>query len=365
MNPVQIDFARNPMLVYWETTRACALSCRHCRACAMPFSDPRQLTHEEGLKLLREIKEFGNPTPHLVLTGGDPLERPRLLEVIDYAVELGIKVSMTPAATDKLSLDVFKQLKAHGVDSVALSLDGHTAEKHDGIRRVPGCFDITMQAAKWAGEAGLPLQINTLVTKETAPDLPEVYKLLHSFPLMRWSLFFLIAVGRGAELNEMEPEKGEELMRWVHDLVGKSPFQIKTTEAPSYRRVSHELMHEAGMTAADIRNTSVHRGYGIRDGNGIVFVSHIGEVYPSGFLPIVAGNVRMEPLWKIYRDSKVFAAVRDVNNFEGKCGYCEFRKICGGSRARAYVHTGNPTASDPFCPYQPVRPRELVGAAAS
>lgn len=363
MNPTAVDFTKNPMLVYWETTRACALSCRHCRASAMPDAHPNQLTHEEGLRLLDNIAAFGEPSPHLVLTGGDPLERPRLFELIAYAREKGIKVSITPAATTKLTKEILQQLKDAGIDSVAYSLDGSTAEKHDSIRRVPGCYDRTIQAAHWAGEVGLPLQINTLVSDETCDDLPATYELMHSFPLMRWSLFFLIAVGRGAELQEMAPERGEALMNWVYDLAKVSPFQIKTTEAPAYRRVAHDRMVEAGMSPSDMRRTSVHRGYGIRDGNGIVFVSHEGDVYPSGFLPIKAGSVRMQSLVDIYRSSKVFLNVRDVNNFDGKCGYCEFRKICGGSRARAFAHTGNPAGSDPFCAYQPkVETRELVGA---
>jgi radical SAM protein with 4Fe4S-binding SPASM domain len=291
------------------------------------------------------------------------LERPQLFELIAYARSLGIKVSITPAATPKLTREVLVRLKNAGIDSVAFSLDASTAERHDSIRQVPGCFDKTMQAAKWAGEVGLPLQINTLVSQETSDDLPAVYELMHSFPLMRWSLFFLIAIGRGAELNEMSAEDGEQLMHWVYDLAQKAPFQIKTTEAPSYRRIAHEHMVKAGLTALEMKHTSVHRGYGIRDGNGIVFVSHEGYVYPSGFLPVSAGNVRIQTLSKIYRESQVFLSIRDVNSFEGKCGLCEYRKICGGSRARAFAHTGNPEASDPFCPYEPkVEAKELVGA---
>lgn len=353
-------FARNPMLVYWETTRACALACRHCRASAMPCADPEELTHEEGLKLIDQIAEFGRPLPHLILTGGDPLDRQRLDEIVKYARSKDIRVSITPAATPKLSFQTFKDLKDAGIQGIGLSLDGATAESHDAIRQVPGCFDITIQAAKWGGELELPLQVNTLVCKETADELPEVYKLLHEFPVERWSLFFLISVGRGKQLNEMDPADGEELMRWVYDLSRTAPFQIKTTEAPSYRRVYQDKMLEAGMTVEQIRQSSVWRGYGIRDGNGIVFISHIGEVYPSGFLPLHSGNVRSQPLADIYRNSDVFRKVRDVDNFSGKCGVCEYRAICGGSRARAYAYTGDPAGSDPFCPYYPQRPGELI-----
>lgn len=355
VHPDHVNFAERPMLVYWETTQACPLACRHCRASAMPYAHPLQLSYEEGEHLLSDIAAFGNPLPHLVLTGGDPLRRERLFDLIACARSKGIKVSITPAASPSLTKETFEQLKAAGIDSIALSLDGSTAERHDDIRQVPGTFDITIKAAKWAGEVGLPLQINTLVSDETASDLPAIFELMHSFPLMRWSLFFLIAVGRGRQLNEVEPALAEKLMHWIQVLVPQAPFQIKTTEAPSYRRVAAEAMKAEGMHADAVRKTSVHAGYGIRDGNGIVFVSHVGDVYPSGFLPLQAGNVREAPLIEIYQNSDVFQRVRDVDAFAGKCGYCEYRRICGGSRARAFAHTGNPAGSDPICVYEPAR----------
>ena len=343
------------MLVYWETTQACPLSCRHCRANAMPDPHPLQLGLDEARQLIEDIASFGNPLPHLVLTGGDPLQRENLFDLIALARARGIKISITPAASPLLTKETFIKLKEAGIDSIALSLDGSSAAKHDDIRQVPGTFEITMKAARWAGEVELPLQINTLVTDETADDLDSIYELLHSFPLMRWSLFFLIAVGRGEQLNELPPAPAEELMNWIHDLVPQAPFQIKTTEAPSYRRVASERMKSMGMNSTQIRFTSVHSGYGIRDGNGIVFVSHLGHVYPSGFLPVDAGSIRHQSLKQIYQESPVFKNVRDVDHFEGKCGECEYRRICGGSRARAYAHSGNPAASDPICAYQPSR----------
>lgn len=352
-NPTIDGYSTNPLLVYWETTRACALSCRHCRASAMPTAHPLELTNAEGFGLLEQIASFGNPMPHLVLTGGDPLRRKDIFTLIAKARELGIEVSITPAAGPDLTRDVVFQLKDAGIDSVALSLDASTAEAHDSIRQVQGCFAKTMEAAKWLGEAGLPLQVNTLLSAETASDLPAIYDLIQSFPVMRWALFFLISVGRGKQLQEVTPEQAEEIMRWTYGLSRTAPFQIKTTEAPSFRRVVKDLMTEAGMSGEEMRRSSVRRGYGIRDGNGITFVSHMGDVYPSGFLPLKAGNIRTKSLVDIYRSSEVFLKVRDVNNFEGKCGLCEYRKICGGSRARAFAHTGNPAGSDPVCIYEP------------
>jgi radical SAM protein len=347
------DYSGYPMLVYWEMTQACALACRHCRAEAVSTPHPRQLTHTESMGLLRQIAAFGNPLPHLILTGGDPLQRADLYEIIDEARRLGLTVSITPSATATLTREVLAKLKLHGVESLGLSLDGSTAARHEAVRGVEGCFDWTIRAAKAAAELGIPIQINTLVSQETAGDLPAIYELLKDIAVMRWSLFFLIAVGRGKELQPITPEHGETLMRWVYDLAQKAPFAIKTTEAPSYRRVALNRMREDGWTAAEIAQTPVYRGFGIRDGHGIMFVSNQGDIYPAGFLPLATGNVRVDQLAEVYRDSPIFRALHDPEVFRGKCGRCEYRTLCGGSRARAFAHTGDPLGSDPFCPYQP------------
>lgn len=347
------DFARNPMLVYWEMTQACGLACKHCRAEAMLRSHPLQLDRKESSRLLKQIAGFGDPMPHLILTGGDPLQREDLFDIIDEARSLGIGVSITPAATPRLTREVIRRLKAHGIQALGLSLDGSDAARHEAVRGVRGCFQWTMDAARIAGELGLPIQVNTLVSQETVDDLPAIYELLKTFPMMRWSLFFLIAVGRGKALQEVTPETGELLMNWVYDLAQKAPFAIKTTEAPSFRRISLDRMRQNGKHAAEIKQSSVYNGFSIRDGHGIVFVSHIGDVFPSGFLPLRVGNIRTRELSAIYRDSNEFRALHNPDMFHGKCGECEYRHICGGSRARAFAHTGDPLQSDPLCPYQP------------
>jgi AdoMet-dependent heme synthase len=353
------------MLVYWEMTQACALSCRHCRAEAMPFPHRQELTCGESKDLLRQIVDFGAPLPHLILTGGDPLSRIDVYELIDYGHALGLEISITPSATPALTKDALNKLKRHGIQSLGLSLDGSNAERHDAIRAVPGCFERTMAAVKHAGQLGLPIQVNTLVAEETADDLPAIYQLLTNFPITRWSLFFLIAVGRGKALREISPERGEELMNWIFDLALEAPFAIKTTEAPSYRRIALNRMHASNTSAAEIKSSSVYKGFQIRDGHGIVFVSSIGEVYPSGFLPLRCGNMRSNSLVQIYRDSHLFRALHSPDRFQGKCGACEVRHICGGSRARAFAHTGNPLQSDPFCPYQPSSPAGRAEITAS
>ena len=347
------DYSNNPLIVYWEMTRACALACRHCRAEAMPFADPRQLSEDEGTRLLEQIVAFGSPIPHLVLTGGDPLERSDLYRLISHAVGMGISTSITPAATPKLTPDAILKLRDHSIDSLGLSLDGSCPERHDAIRRVDGCFDVTIRAARAAQEFAIPIQVNTLVSQETVDDLPAIYELLKTFKVMRWSLFFLIAIGRGSVLQELTPEDAESLMEWIYELSKAAPFAIKTTEAPSFRRVALQKMRSEGRTPDEIRGSSVLRAFGIRDGSGIVFVAHDGDVYPSGFLPLAAGNVRESELADIYRTSPLFQAMRMPAEFKGKCGYCEHRALCGGSRARAFAHTGYVLNSDPLCVYQP------------
>ncbi len=349
------DFSRNPMLVYWEMTQACGLACRHCRAEAMANPSPLELSTAEGKSLLKQIKEFGTPLPHLILTGGDPLSRQDIYPLLDFAGELGLEVSITPSATAELTDDAIARLRRHGIQSLGLSLDGSSAEKHDAIRGIPGTFKRTVAAAKQAGQLGIPIQVNTLVSEETAADLPAVYELLRSsFPVMRWSLFFLISVGRGKALNEVSPAEGERIMEWVLELVPQAPFTVKTTEAPSYRRLAIAKMRAAGISYAEMKDTGVYQGFQIRDGHGIVFVSSQGEIFPSGFLPLSCGNVRTGSLVEIYRNSETFRSLHSPAQFHGKCGVCEYSYICGGSRARAYAHSGDALGADPFCPYEPV-----------
>jgi len=357
------DYSLTPLNIYWEMTQACALACRHCRAAAMPHAHPGQLTHEESIALLRQIPQFGDPMPTLILTGGDPLERPDLLELVDEARRLGISVSITPAATEALTRDVLERLRDHGVSGLGLSLDGSTAARHDAIRGVLGTFGRTLDAIGWAQELGLPLQVNTLVTAETAPDIPAVYELLEPRGLARWSLFFLISVGRGTVLEPLPPEDGEELMRWVHRTSRRAPFVVATTEAPSYRRVAVEVLREEGVSPEEIRRSPIMRSFGVRDGHGVVFVSHLGEICPAGFLPLPVGDVRTDSLVDVYRTASLFRSLHDPRQFGGRCHHCQYQQMCGGSRARAYAAFGDPLAEDPFCTYVPPAYAKLVEAA--
>jgi radical SAM protein len=347
------DYSASPRYVYWEMTQMCGLACRHCRATSKRVGHPDELTTQEGKALLRDVASFGGTPPTMIFSGGDPLERKDLWELLDYAFGLGIPTAVTPSATPTLTRDHFVKLKAHGVSAVSMSLDGSNSQRHDGIRNVGGCFDYTMAAWDWTAELGIPLLVNTVVSETTADDVAAIYALLRTKKLVRWSLFFLIAVGRGRYLGPVTTERAEQIMRWMHEVSLDAPFIIGSTEAPSYRRIALEAMRVGGWTPAQIAATPLAAGFGIRDGNGVVFVSKTGEVYPTGFLPLSGGNVRGRGVVDIYRNSTLFTEIRDLTKLKGTCGACEYRSICGGSRARAYAQTNDPLESDSLCTYQP------------
>jgi MoaA/NifB/PqqE/SkfB family radical SAM enzyme len=264
------DYARTPINVYWENHKGMCIGMPPLPRRSGAGAAPHAVTFDEGVAFLRQIREFGDPVPQLILTGGDPLTRPDLFDLIDEARKLGIGVSITPVATPALTRDVLIGLKEHSVEGLGLSLDGSTAARHHSIRGIPGIFDRTIQAMRWAQELEMPLQVNTLVAAETADDLPAIYELLKSLGVAQWSLFFLISVGRGKVLEPLSPEEGEKLMSWIYETSRIAPFVVATTEAPSYRRVALERMRLEGLTGEQIKGSSAYRGFGIRDGNGIV-----------------------------------------------------------------------------------------------
>lgn len=351
-----LDITQRPLLVYWELTRACELACRHCRAEAMPERHPDELTTEEGYKLLDQLTAFGQPLPHIVITGGDPLKRPDLWKLIRAARQRGFTVAITPSGTYALTPEIVQRFKTEGIWMMALSIDGSTAERHDGIRMVSGSFAQTVDAARWARDAQMPIQVNTLVCEQTADDLPAIYELITALGAARWSLFFLIQVGRGKGLEEVSPAHSERICEWLFEKANEGKVDIKTTEAPHFRRVA--LQHDLAQKPSRVAET-IRRGFGIRDGAGIMFVSHIGDVYPSGFLPLRAGNVREQSPVEIYRDTPLFRSLRDTEQFKGKCRHCDYRTACGGSRARAFAYTGDPLANDPLCPYVSEEARQM------
>lgn len=365
--PSAVDFHRAPFLVIWETTQACALACRHCRASARPFRDPGELTTLEGFRLLDEIAAMG--TPLVVLSGGDPVNRPDLFELIRHGKSAGLRVATIPAAAETLTRPLVEELKAAGLDQMAMSLDYPRAALHDGFRGVPGAFDRTLAAAAWAREAGLPLQINTTVAAETAPYLEEMAALVAELGVVFWEVFFLVPVGRGAVLNGLPPSENERVFDLLYRTQKAGRFIVKVTEAPHYRR--HVALREARaeglrgrpsgpVAMPSLLTTSEGPGHtvglaprGVNAGNGFLFVSHRGAIQPSGFLPVSVGDVRRTGLAEAYRDSEVFRALRDPGRLTGRCGRCEFASICGGSRSRAFATSGSLFAPDPWCTYEP------------
>ena len=343
-----------PLMVYWEATRACDLACIHCRAEAVRHRHPLELTTEEGKQLLDQVAAFGTARlPHVVITGGNPLRRPDIVSLVRHGTERGLSVSTTPAGTPRFTADILMRLKEAGITSIALSLDGSTAARHDEFRQVRGSFDWTRVIARETVRRDIPLQINTMVTAETYDDLVRIYRLLHGDGISCWALFFLIPTGRGRGLRQISASQSEDLIRWITDLQlsGDAPFRIKTTEAPHFRRVYYDRCREQGANDVEIGASPAAYGFGVRDGNGVVFISHVGEVFPSGFLPLSVGDVRARSLAEIYRDAPLMRSLRDPEQLLGCCGRCPARAICGGSRARAFAATGDPLEGDPLCPF--------------
>ncbi|RDZ44949.1 TIGR04053 family radical SAM/SPASM domain-containing protein [Haloferax sp. Atlit-10N] len=348
-DPSSIDTSRRPFVLIWEVTQACDLACDHCRADATPARHPDELTTAEGTRLLDQAREFG-PGQLVVLSGGDPLARSDLVDLVEYGTDMGLRMTLTPSGTSSLTSETVAALADAGVKRMALSLDGATAASHDAFRGEDGSFEQTVAAARAAREAGLPLQINTTVCAETVDELPALCDLVADLGAVLWSVFFLVPVGRGRVLDPISPERAERVMEWLTEVSEEAPFGVKTTEAPHYRRVAIQRRRDA----SDAPPTDgIGRRLGITAGDGFAFVSHTGELFPSGFLPASAGSVRDGGLVERYRESDLFRSLRDRDALRGKCGACEFRHVCGGSRSRAYAHTGDPLASDPLCGYVP------------
>lgn len=348
---IGMDFESAPFLAIWEVTRACALACRHCRASAEDRRDPAELSTAEGFALLDAIVDMG--TPIAILTGGDPLQRDDLEDLIRHGHRRGLKMGTIPAETPRLTRERVVALRDAGLDQMALSLDGSRAERHDGLRGVDGCFDIALRAAGWAHEANLPLQINTVVCAETFDDLPAIADLVERLGIVFWEVFLLVETGRGAQLRNCTAQQVEDMFAFLYDLSKRAPFLIKITEAPHYRRYARQRQASGNASAAAGRTVMGLSPLPVNAAKGFCFIDHRGEVYPSGFLPISAGNIRSTPLATIYRDSDLFRALRDPSRLGGRCGRCEHREICGGSRSRAFATTGDPFAEDPSCLYHP------------
>lgn len=369
----EIDFDEAPFLVIWETTRACDLACLHCRAEARPRRNPRELSTLEAMALMNRVRCFGKPL--FVLTGGDPAKREDVTDLVAHGARIGLRMGMTPSATPLMTGDLVRQLAAAGLSRLAVSLDGSTPEIHDHFRGVDGSWERTLEILEAAGDAGLSTQVNTTVTRYNLDDFEALIDLMTGLGISLWSIFFLVPTGRALARDIASPEELETVFHRLYDLSKTAPFDIKSTAAPQFRRVivqrqveerrngdrSHApepLTAGLGFSLAD----GVGRSRGVNDGNGFVFVSHTGEIFPSGFLPVSAGNVRTDDIVEVYRTSDLFRSLRNPDGYRGKCGVCEYRTICGGSRARAWALTGDPLEADAFCTHVPAAWRRRVDA---
>ncbi|MFJ2738175.1 TIGR04053 family radical SAM/SPASM domain-containing protein [Streptomyces sp. NPDC087440] len=364
--------ADRPFLVIWESTRACPLACLHCRAEAIPRRNPRELSGAQARDLMDQIAAFGRPHPLFVITGGDPFQRPDLTELIAYGTGLGLRVAVSPSGTPTLTRQNLTAVRDAGAVALSLSVDGSTAARHDTFRGVDGVFGLTLDGWRAARELGLKVQVNTTVSRCSMEDLADIAALVHREKAMLWSGFLLVPTGRGAALDSLTAQETEDVLHFLYDC--GAVMATKTTEGHHFRRVvlQRAALAERGELprtgALHARLTARAHALGLFDGGhravrrppmdvssgrGFVFVSHTGEVTPSGFLPLSADNTKHRPLMDIYRESPLLQELRDPSLLRGKCGVCEYKTVCGGSRSRAYAVTGDYLAADPWCAHRP------------
>jgi AdoMet-dependent heme synthase len=354
------DFDLAPFTIAWEVTRACAFACKHCRADAQHSPDPRELTTEEGYQLIDRLGEFGSPI--LIFTGGDPMMRRDLFDLISYASQKGLRCSLTPTATALPTVERLTQAKESGIRRIALSLDAPSAEVHDEFRQVSSSWERTMRILHNANLVGLSVQVNTTVSTFNVELLPEMVPFIQEVDAVQWSLFFLVPTGRAQVKYMISPQGHEDVFNWLYGLSQQAPFDIKATAAPMYRRVA--IQRKRGEQGSDQAVTFQGAGFqyadglhrptkGVNDGNGFLFISHLGQIMPSGFLPIDCGNVRQQDIVEMYRHHPVFIDLRSYEKLKGKCGWCDYRDVCGGQRGRAYGITGDYLETDPACVYEP------------
>jgi len=370
------DFGTNPLMFYYEVTQACDLVCKHCRASAQENAAADELSTKLSLQLINQIAAFPRK-PHIVFTGGDPLKRADIFALIRYAVEKELSVALTPSATPLAARQAFEQAKDAGVQAFGISLDAPTAEVHDAFRGFEGSFDKTTEMLETAKSLQIPVQVNTSITRRNVAYIDEMAEYLAQFGgVMMWSVFFLVPVGRGIEEERITAEEYEAVFAKLWHHAQQKPFAVKTTEAPHYRRF---VLRQGGNpldvprpfrlgkenNSPPVEGCPTGRGgqsmlakvrhrapLGITDGRGIMFVSHNGLIYPAGFLPLECGRFPQDSVVETYQHHPTFKALQNPDNYKGICGVCEYRYVCGGSRARAFAVTGDPLEAEPDCCYQ-------------
>jgi len=349
-------YSDRPYIAIWEVTRACDLACVHCRATAESKSYPGELNTRQALNLIRQVAEW--KVPLFVMTGGDPLKREDLMILVGECAKRGMNFALAPSVTPLLTRSKLRQLRESGVNRISLSLDGADAVTHDNFRGIPGTYDRFLEASQNIRDLGIHLQINTTISRHNKSQVWEMAQAIRRFSIDLWSVFFLVPTGRAQKDQALNATETEKVLNQLFDILKQGWFDIKTTEAHHFRRV---ILQRYGVKPSELPEViqkqpdpvllRTYRGVG--DGRGFVFISHTGDVCPSGFLPIPGGSVKNQPLAEIYQKNELFQTLRNADALQGKCGRCEYRALCGGSRARAFALAGDVMAADPFCSYQP------------
>jgi heme b synthase len=339
-------------LVAWETTRRCNLSCVHCRASAEDHVYPDELDTKASFRLLDQIREVGEPI--IILTGGEPLVRSDIFDIASYGTSIGLRMVMAPNGT-LITRENALKMKESGIRRISISLDGATKESHDRFRGVDGAYDGALNGIALAKEAGIDFQINTVITQTNLHEIPSILTLAESLGAVAHHIFLLVPTGRGKYIvdQEIDAKEYERTLNWFYDQREKTSLQLKATCAPHYYRIMRQRAKEEGKKVSFDTHGLDAVTRGCLAGTGFCFISHTGKVQTCGFLDVTCGDITKTHFKEVWENSEVFNKLRDIDNYEGKCGVCEYTRVCGGCRARAYEATGNYMAEEPLCTYQP------------
>jgi AdoMet-dependent heme synthase len=341
-----------PRLIAWEVTRTCNLSCIHCRAAAQDRSYEGELSTAEAFALLDNVASFAKPI--IILTGGEPLLRPDIFEIAAYGKTKGFRMTMAPNGT-LITPEKARQMKEAGIERISISIDGATAAAHDAFRQVPGAFDGALRGIAYARQADVEFQINTSITQQNLAELPAIQELAVKLGAVAHHIFLLVPTGRGKDLAEqaITAQQYEKTLHWFYEQKDQVPLQLKATCAPHYYRILRQRARADGRKV-DVQTFGLDAmTRGCLGGIGFCFISHVGQVQPCGYLELNCGNSREKPFREIWENSEIFKKLRDPSLYQGKCGQCEYLRVCGGCRARAYENTGDFLAPEPLCLYQP------------
>jgi heme b synthase len=340
-------------MIAWELTRSCNLACVHCRASAERGPYEGELSTQEVFRVMDAIGSFSKPV--IILTGGEPLLRPDIFDLASYGTAKGFRMVMATNGT-LFNEEVVQKIKASGIQRISISIDGPTAETHDAFRKAKGSFEGSLRGIGMAKKGGIEFQINTTITQANFRLIPDILRLAVDLGAVALHIFLLVPTGRGKELKDQEisPLDYEKTLHWFYDQIDKVPLQLKATCAPHYYRILRQQAKKEGrkITPKTYGLDAMTRG--CLGGISFCFISHVGQVQPCGYLELNCGNVREKSFQDIWMNSEIFKNLRDTDGYQGKCGRCEFRKVCGGCRARAYEISGEYMAEEPYCIYEPV-----------